>query len=91
MVLLKDSSPYKSETYKGVEIRLRCVLNPRNGFWCGSYSFFTGRITEKRNERVCGAVTEALSTEEDAVDAAFVAGRKAVDKEIRIQALMARP
>jgi hypothetical protein len=80
--LAQESSAYTSETYRGVEIRVRCAVSPRNSLWSGTYSFFTGVFSRRRNVRIHGDATEKYRTQEEAIHAAFLAGREAVDREI---------
>ena len=82
---------YRNEIYKGVEIRTRCMSNPRNYLWTGNYSFFTRTISPRGNDRICRELVETFDREEDAVAACFQAGRIAVDREIRTASLSARP
>lgn len=73
---------YRNETYKGVEIRARCVPHPRSYLWSGNYSFFTRTIARRGNDRICRDLEEKFATEETALDACFKAARIAVDREI---------
>ena len=82
---------YRNEMYKGVEIRTRCMSNPRSDLWTGNYSFFTRTISPRGNDRICRELTETFAHEEEAVAACFEAGRIAVDREIRTASLSARP
>lgn len=73
---------YFNETYKGVEIRVRCTENPRNYLWSGNYSFFTRTIARRGNDRISRDLEAKYETEAAAADACFSAARLAVDREI---------
>jgi hypothetical protein len=75
---------FRTETYKGVEIRTRCVPAPRGYLWTGNYAFFTATFVRQGSERICRELTEAFPTEEAAAKACSAAGRAAVDREIRV-------
>jgi hypothetical protein len=74
---------YQSETYKGVEIRTRCTVNPRSYLWSGNYSFFTRTAARPGSDRICFELAEKFKTEVAAAAACFEAGRQAVDRELR--------
>jgi hypothetical protein len=70
--------------YRGVEIRVRCVLHPRTQSWSATYSFFTGAISRRYSDRVSGAPDTRHSTEEAAAETGFAAAYTAVDQAIRV-------
>ena len=73
---------YWNETHKGVEIRVRCSVNPRNYLWSGNFSFFTRTISRRGNDRISRYLEATFATENSAADACFIAARLAVDREI---------
>jgi hypothetical protein len=86
--VIGKSSAYTSETYGGVEIRVRASENSQDDSWSGRYSFFTGSLRGGHNERICGETVERFPTESDAINAALAAGKQAVDQEVRVMAMM---
>jgi hypothetical protein len=76
------SETYQSETYKGVEIRIRCVPLPQNGFWSGNYSFFMTAFGQQKSQRICRQVAQKFATKEDGITSCFAEARLAVDREI---------
>ncbi len=75
---------HQSDLYRGGEIRVRLQPDAAGILWSGSYSFFTGSITQRSSDRVHGSLSGKFATQEEAGEAGFAEARLSVDREIRV-------
>ncbi|MES2461214.1 MAG: hypothetical protein V4671_11590 [Armatimonadota bacterium] len=71
-----------------MEIRIRLQPDAASPQWSGSYSFFTGQITQRSSDRVRGSLSGKFATQEEAEEACFAEARLSVDREIRVAELI---
>jgi hypothetical protein len=87
-----EARAYRSETYKGVEIRIRVRRVAISGevAWAGSFSFFTRPLTGQYGNRIYGEVDGMFSDSEDAAEASLRVGQQAIDREIAVTVITTR-